>query len=136
MTPLMCAVISCNNDRDSDGEECSTNTIEELIAQGAKVNAKSDRLEETALHLAARFLHAAAAKKLLEHGTNANAQDKSGRTPLHTAVGSDAIDVFRVRFYFSRYRASKLSHGTHSCGALCFCCGALCNVSIQDVLFP
>ena len=95
MTPLMCAVISCN-DRDSDGEEVSANTIEELISQGAKVNAKSDCKGETALHLAARWVHAAAAKKLLEHGTNANAEDLSGRTPLHTAVGSDAIDVFRV----------------------------------------
>ena len=95
MTPLMCAVISCN-DRDSDGEEISANTIEELIAQGSNVNAQSDDQKETALHLAARFGHPAAAKKLLEHGANANAEDQSGRTPLHTAVGSDAIDVFRV----------------------------------------
>lgn len=37
-----------------------------------------------------------AAKRLLDLGADANAQDITGRTPLHTAVAADAMGVFQV----------------------------------------
>ena len=52
---------------------------------------------ETPLHLAARFSRADAARKLLDAGANAVAQDDSGRTPLHAAIAADARGVFQVR---------------------------------------
>ena len=45
-----------------------------------------------------RFSRADAAKKLLDLGANANAQDVNGRTPLHAAVAADAMGVFQVSF--------------------------------------
>jgi len=53
---------------------------------------------ETPLHLAARYSRADNAKRLLEApDSDPNAQDSSGRTPLHSAVAADAIGVFQVR---------------------------------------
>ena len=51
---------------------------------------------ETSLHLAARYARADAAKVLLDAGGDANLQDSTGRTPLHTAVAADAQGVFQV----------------------------------------
>lgn len=86
MTPLMIA--SCRHG--------SASVIQELINQGAKLNATMDRTGETSLHLAARYASAAAAKRLLDAGADVNWQDSTGRTPLHAAVASDALDVFQI----------------------------------------
>lgn len=45
-----------------------------------------------------RLARADAAKRLLDLGADANAQDITGRTPLHTAVAADAMGVFQVIF--------------------------------------
>lgn len=57
-------------------------------------------LGESSLHLAARYARADAAKILLEAGADPNAQDCTGRTPLHTSVSADAQGVFQVNVLF------------------------------------
>lgn len=83
---------------EDEAEDTSASIISDLICQGAQLGARTDRTGETALHLAARYARADAAKRLLDAGADTNAQDHSGRTPLHTAVTADAQGVFQVRW--------------------------------------
>lgn len=82
---------------EDEADDTSASIISDLICQGAQLGARTDRTGETALHLAARYARADAAKRLLDAGADTNAQDHSGRTPLHTAVTADAQGVFQVR---------------------------------------
>lgn len=47
-----------------------------------------------------RYARADAAKRLLDAKADANAQDSTGRTPLHAAVSADAQGVFQVTLFF------------------------------------
>ncbi|XP_064296217.1 neurogenic locus notch homolog protein 3-like [Phalacrocorax carbo] len=78
------------------GGGASAGVIGALLCQGASLGARTDRLGESALHLAARYARADAAKRLLGAGADANARDRAGRTPLHAAVTADAQGVFQI----------------------------------------
>ncbi|TMS20710.1 Neurogenic locus notch-like protein protein 2 [Larimichthys crocea] len=92
-------------EEDSGGEEPGPSVISDLITQGASLMAQTDRTGETALHLAARYARADAAKRLLDAGADPNAHDNMGRTPLHAAVAADAQGVFQILI---RNRATEL----------------------------
>lgn len=89
-----------------NGPNSSSSMIDELIAQGASVDKKMENTGETSLHLAARFCRADAVKRLLEAKADCNAQDFSGRTPLHTAIAADALGAFEILI---RNRATSLN---------------------------
>uniref|UniRef100_A0A665WAB6 Neurogenic locus notch homolog protein 2-like n=1 Tax=Echeneis naucrates TaxID=173247 RepID=A0A665WAB6_ECHNA len=114
-TPLMLASLrngggqDCSlhgeEEEESGGDEPGPSVISDLIAQGASLMAQTDRTGETALHLAARYARADAAKRLLDAGADPNAHDNMGRTPLHAAVAADAQGVFQILI---RNRATEL----------------------------
>lgn len=114
-TPLMLASLrngggpDCSlhgaEEEESGGDEPGPSVISDLIDQGASLMAQTDRTGETALHLAARYARADAAKRLLDAGADPNAHDNMGRTPLHAAVAADAQGVFQILI---RNRATEL----------------------------
>uniref|UniRef100_H2LGV0 Notch C-terminal domain-containing protein n=1 Tax=Oryzias latipes TaxID=8090 RepID=H2LGV0_ORYLA len=113
-TPLMVASLrnggglDCGvhvEEEEESGDEPGPSIISDLIAQGASLMAQTDRTGETALHLAARYARADAAKRLLDAGADPNAHDNMGRTPLHAAVAADAQGVFQILI---RNRATEL----------------------------
>ncbi|MGH0171844.1 UNVERIFIED_CONTAM: hypothetical protein FKN15_061781 [Acipenser sinensis] len=109
-TPLMLASfcgggLEAEVVEEEDADDSSANIISDLIYQGASLAAQTDRTGESALHLAARYARADAAKRLLDAGADANTQENTGRTPLHAAVAADAQGVFQILI---RNRATDL----------------------------
>ncbi|XP_078075229.1 LOW QUALITY PROTEIN: uncharacterized protein LOC144497660 [Mustelus asterias] len=100
VTPLMLAACAGggleSGYAEAETQEGSASVIMDLISQGASLQPQTDVTGETALHLAARFSRADAAKCMLDMGADTNVQDRSGRTPLHTAVAADAQGVFQI----------------------------------------
>uniref|UniRef100_A0A674J5F6 Uncharacterized protein n=1 Tax=Terrapene triunguis TaxID=2587831 RepID=A0A674J5F6_9SAUR len=75
---------------------CAGGTVGELLAQGARLDAQTDATGETALHLAARFARASAVRSLLDAGADPNTRDRAGRSPLHSAIGADALGACQI----------------------------------------
>lgn len=69
-----------------------------------------EKTGETPLHLAARYARSDLTKRLLEAGADVNAQDNTGRTPIHAAVAADAMGVFVILL---RNRATNLNSRMH-----------------------
>ena len=113
MTPLMVAAVrggGLDTGEEEDESDGTAAVIADLVAQGADLNATTDKSGETSLHLAARYARADAAKRLLDAGADANSQDNTGRTPLHSAVAADAMGVFQILL---RNRATNLNARMH-----------------------
>ena len=114
MTPLMIASmrgggLDSGEFETFDEDETTHAVIQDLLSQGANIQAQMDKTGESPLHLAARFARADAAKKLLDASADANAQDHSGRTPLHAAIATDAQGVFHILL---KNRATNLNAKT------------------------
>ena len=77
-------------------EDASSAIIQDIISQGAKLQAQMDKTGGTPLHLAASYAKEDAAKRLLDDGADANAQDNTDRTPLHAAVAANAQGVLHI----------------------------------------
>lgn len=113
MTPLMVGAVrgaGLDTGEEEDESDGTAAVIADLVAQGADLNATTDKSGETSLHLAARYARADAAKRLLDAGADANSQDNTGRTPLHSAVAADAMGVFQILL---RNRATNLNARMH-----------------------
>lgn len=61
--------------------------VEQLIEQGADINAKADN-GWTALHYAAKRGYVEVVKYLIEQGADINAKNNAGETPLYEASTS------------------------------------------------
>ncbi len=59
-----------------------------LLEAGAKVDARDNRAQETALMIAVRDNNAAAVRALLDHGADANAATRIGKTPARRPPGA------------------------------------------------
>lgn len=67
--------------------------IEQLIADGANVNARTVNGRFTALLMATQANRVQAAKTLIELGADVNAGSTLGATPLHVAAGNNNIEI-------------------------------------------
>jgi len=96
----------------SEMNGAADNNVADLLHRGAQVNLANKVTGETALHLAARHGRVDAARGLLERcdSQDVNAQDATGRTPLHTAIAADSLGVFELLI---RCRGTDLNAQTH-----------------------
>ena len=70
--------------------------VASLIAQGAEVNARDDKLGMTPLHDAAFRGHKEIVELLIAHGAAVDARDEPGRTPLHCAAVRGHLDIIEL----------------------------------------
>lgn len=106
MTPLMVASIRPPKNRlglvayGTTGEvnRSADSNVTELLEQGAQLNSSYKDTGETPLHFAARYGMVDNARALLERcdARDVNARDRSGQTPLHSAIGGDSMGVFEL----------------------------------------
>lgn len=61
------------------------------VRAGATDVEATDRLSQTVLHYAARFLELEIVRLLLDRGANVNVRDQDGLTPLHLSIGSVSL---------------------------------------------
>lgn len=120
LTPLMVAAMGQPFSKEplglvaygTTGEINADNKVTDLLQRGAQLSQANKITGETALHLAARHGRVDAARGLLERcdPQDVNAQDATGRTPLHAAIAADSMGVFEL---FIRCRGTDLNAHTH-----------------------
>tara|TARA_A100001037_G_scaffold277352_1_gene277335 strand:+ start:297 stop:692 length:396 start_codon:yes stop_codon:yes gene_type:complete len=71
-----------------------TAAVQQLLAEGAKVDATAYGPAWTPLHLATREGHLEAVKVLVTHGADVNRADRAGDTPLKLAGEHPAVAEF------------------------------------------
>ena len=70
----------------SAAAEGNLKAVKEHLAQGVDINAKEDKLDVTALSLAALYDHAEIVAFLVQKGADVNVRGGKGETALHTAA--------------------------------------------------
>lgn len=122
LTPLMVASMGAPSSKEplglvnygTTGEMNGSwdNNVTDLLNRGAQLNLANKITGETALHLAARHGRVDAARTILERcdSQDVNAQDASGRTPLHSAIAAYSLGVFELLI---RCRATDLNAQTN-----------------------
>lgn len=121
-TPLMLAAMGAVTSKDPLGlvaygttgelDASAANKVSDLLLRGAQLNVAHKITGETPLHLAARHGRADTARSLLEkcNSQDVNAQDATGRTPLHAAIAADSLGVFEI---LTKNRNTDLNAQTH-----------------------
>lgn len=67
-----------------------------LLASGDLAVDETDSEANTALHVAVAGRKLAAALRLLDHGADPNAENTTGWTPVHIAVGNGEMDIVQA----------------------------------------
>ena len=105
--------------------------VEDLIKMGADANLANDE-GATPLHLAAKYRRPEIAASLITAGALVNKQDKLGRSPLHSAVASDARDVLQILLSTRNVNIDIQSHDGST--PLMMCVTHINNELLRDLL--
>jgi ankyrin repeat protein len=86
-------ILNCNGDLLLASRNGNLDKVNELLNNGADVNAADDSDQKTALHEAAIYGHTDVVSLLLAKGADVNVQDEYGYTPIHWAAENGHTDV-------------------------------------------